>query len=268
MATATQTSISVPPAPAQEVLAAADTFGIYAVAPGDFGNKIAQQVGITFPQLEAANPGVDFNNLQVGKLLRVPGSGGNHGVFNMNEPGTFGGGPLVTYSGPASNFPDSSTWQKFSLMWLSYSEIMLISDTPEQVAFIKSGINTVAAESGIDARVILSVIMQESRGNVHINVSQSHDGVINPGIMQSHQGVSFDENNQQSSILQMIRDGAEQTAQGPGIEHLLAQQGNIYSALRAYNSGSVDATNLSNGLKAQDSYVSDVANWLCGAPLP
>lgn len=38
----------------------------------------------------------------------------------------------------------------------------------------------------------------------------------------------------------------------------------IYKALRAYNSGSVDASNLSNGLGATDSYVSDIANRLLG----
>jgi len=38
----------------------------------------------------------------------------------------------------------------------------------------------------------------------------------------------------------------------------------IYTALRVYNSGVVDPTNLSNGLGATDSYVSDIANRLCG----
>jgi hypothetical protein len=38
----------------------------------------------------------------------------------------------------------------------------------------------------------------------------------------------------------------------------------IYQALRLYNSGSLDANNLSNGLGATDSYVSDIANRLQG----
>jgi hypothetical protein len=38
----------------------------------------------------------------------------------------------------------------------------------------------------------------------------------------------------------------------------------IYQALRLYNSGRVDKSNLSNGLGATDDYVSDIANRLQG----
>jgi hypothetical protein len=38
----------------------------------------------------------------------------------------------------------------------------------------------------------------------------------------------------------------------------------IYRAFRLYNSGSLDDNNLSNGLGATDSYVSDIANRLQG----
>ncbi len=38
----------------------------------------------------------------------------------------------------------------------------------------------------------------------------------------------------------------------------------IYRALRLYNSGIIDETNLSDGLKATPSYVSDIANRLQG----
>ena len=50
----------------------------------------------------------------------------------------------------------------------------------------------------------------------------------------------------------------------------LAQRGNawdaptVYAALRLYNSGSIDDGNLSNGMGATDSYVSDIANRLQG----
>jgi len=43
---------------------------------------------------------------------------------------------------------------------------------------------------------------------------------------------------------------------------------NWYEVARAYNSGSVDKTNLSNGLGATDSYVSDIANRLLGHVWP
>ena len=38
----------------------------------------------------------------------------------------------------------------------------------------------------------------------------------------------------------------------------------IYRALRLYNSGALNDNNLSDGLKATDSYVSDIANRLQG----
>ena len=38
----------------------------------------------------------------------------------------------------------------------------------------------------------------------------------------------------------------------------------IYQALREYNTGDIDESNLSNGLGATDSYVSDIANRLLG----
>lgn len=38
----------------------------------------------------------------------------------------------------------------------------------------------------------------------------------------------------------------------------------IYTALRLYNSGSVDTNNLSDGMGATNSYVSDIANRLQG----
>lgn len=38
----------------------------------------------------------------------------------------------------------------------------------------------------------------------------------------------------------------------------------IYRALRLYNSGSIDESNLSDGKGATDSYVSDIANRLQG----
>ena len=65
----------------------------------------------------------------------------------------------------------------------------------------------------------------------------------------------------------MIKDGTEGTATGPGLMQLFNQYNNWYEAARAYNSGSVDLTHLSNGLGATDSYVSDVTNRLLGTCL-
>jgi LysM repeat protein len=312
-----------PETAAQGVLAAAATASNYRVIAGDTGNGIARKLGITFDQLSAANPGVNWNNLQIGQSLNVPGGGGGGGIqrysigggdtgvaiaqrfgitfdqlsaansgVNWNalsigqilnipsrragggetnpipggDSGTDGGGPVRFYSGPASNFPDPANWQRWSLMWARNSGVMRINDSPQEVAYIDQAINTVARESGIERRVILAMIMQESQGNVRVNATYSADRVRNTGLMQSHNGVSFDPNNTQGSILQMVRDGVQGTPYGDGMVQLLARYGNMYAALRGYNSGSVDANNLSYGFSSTPSYVSDVANRLMGAP--
>jgi hypothetical protein len=62
----------------------------------------------------------------------------------------------------------------------------------------------------------------------------------------------------------MVRAGTQHFKQN------LIQFGNgdnadtIYKALRAYNSGSVNANDLSDGMGATASYVSDIANRLLG----
>lgn len=250
----------------------------YSVVGGDTGFAIAQRFGISFDQLSAANPSVNWNSLSIGQVLNIPsgdgergggaeGGGGGGGPPAPNDdPGTSGGGPVIYYSGPASNFPDPSNWQKWSLMWARNSGIMGINDSPQEIAYMEQAINTVARESGIDRRVILAVIMQESQGNVRVNTTYSPDGVRNAGIMQSHNGVSFDSNIPQGSILQMVRDGVLGTPFGDGLVQLLARYGNVYAAFRGYNSGSVDPNNLSYGFSSTPSYVSDVANRLVGAP--
>lgn len=242
----------------------------YKVVSGDTGDTIAQKFGITFSQLQAVNPGVNWNNLSIGQILNVPTSsgGGGGGSGSGDDHGTNGDTTVRHYSGPASSFPNPDLWQKFTLMWNNASQAMKSYDTADQISYIQQAINTVAAESNpqVDKRVILCVIMQESSGNVHVPTTTSPDGSVrNPGLMQSHNGVAFDSNNAQGSILQMVRDGTEGTQSGDGLTQLLKQYGDIYSALRGYNSGSVDPNNLSNGLGATDSYVSDVANRLLGA---
>jgi LysM repeat protein len=247
----------------------------YSVVAGDTGFAIAQRFGVTFDQLSAANPGVNWNNLSIGQVLNIPtgqrggggasGGGGAPPVSN-DDPGTIGGGPVVYYSGPASNFPNPANWQRWSLMWARNSTIMRINDSPQEVAWMEQAINQVGGDTRIDRRVILAMIMQESQGNVRVNTTYSADGVRNAGILQSHNGVSFDPNNPKGSILQMVRDGIQGTPFGDGLVQLLARYGNVYAAFRGYNSGSVDPNNLSYGFSSTPNYVSDIANRLMGAP--
>lgn len=245
--------------------------GSYTILAGDTFSTIASTRRTKVKILEGLNPGVDPNDLQIGQIIRVPGVAGPIPVPNPLPTNNY-----VSYSGPASNFPDPSTWADYDSLWAFNATIIPNVSLPglEAPAFSLGMIGTyiplVAAESGVDARLILCIIMQESGGYVLVPTTPSPgpDSIPNTGIMQAHDGATLQLSPWpalQASIYQMIRDGTEGTATGPGLKQLIAQyQGNVYEAVRAYNSGSVNTANLSDGLGATDSYVSDVANRLQG----
>jgi soluble lytic murein transglycosylase-like protein len=176
-------------------------------------------------------------------------------------------GAYISYSGPASNFPsDTDSWLTFDALWNLNLPALQYNDNADEIAAIKSGVSTVAGEAAaagypdINENYIFALIMQESAGNV--NVPTTDNGVRNPGLLQSHNGVAY---SGIPSITQMIHDGIMGTAYGDGILQCREQYGNIWAAARCYNSGSVDTANLSDGITSTGSYVSDVANRLRGA---
>lgn len=135
----------------------------YTVKAGDTLFAIAQSHGISLEKLQAANPGVDAKNLQVGQVLKLPSSG---------TPSK--GNGYVQYGGPASNFPNSSEWASWDELWKQNERLMKLHDSDNEVALIKKSIEQVAKESGVDRRVILCIIVQESGGNVRVRtVSKS-----------------------------------------------------------------------------------------------
>lgn len=107
--------------------------------------------------------------------------------------------------------------------------------------------------------------MQESTGCLRVNSTDSVHGVHNPGIMQSHNGVSFDEKDAKGSIRQMIKDGTQGTKAGDGLVQLLNKFPDAYSAARGYNSGALAKSgDLSDAIGATPCYASDIANRLMG----
>lgn len=175
------------------------------------------------------------------------------------------GGGYVSYSGPASHFPSPHDWARYEVLWSSNKRLLALHDTPSEIRQIKSSIESVARSAGVDVRVILCVIVQESGGNVRVPTTTSPGGIRNPGLMQSHNGAAFDPAHPGASILQMVRDGVEGTRDGDGLKACYKKHGeNWYKAFRAYNSGSVNDKDLSDGLGATGKYVSDVANRLMG----
>ncbi|MCJ1387944.1 hypothetical protein MMC18_000787 [Xylographa bjoerkii] len=188
------------------------------------------------------------------------------GTAGYSTPNTYN-----CYSGPAANFPPMSTWMNFNAMFnrnQQYSLVVVGDTGPEQGA-IYNAIVSVSQQAKVDARVILAVIIQESTGNVRVGCT--NNGVENCGLMQSFNppDPTYNPNNMQASITQMVVDGTQGTPAGSGLVQLfnnagLQTGGNLWDVLRGYNSGSIDFSNLSDPKGATASYVSDVANRLLG----
>ena len=146
---------------------------------------------------------------------------------------------------------------------------------------MKQSIRDIAASTGIDARFVLAIILQESTGCVRvITTAYSH---ANPGLMQSFNGTgSCNGNNPtagttgtvltpcpKSEIYQQILDGTNGTIWGPGLKQDFAQQGDTgsqgyYRTARLYNGGSLEASGDLEGPCCTTSYASDIANRLVG----
>lgn len=321
----------------------------YTIKSGDTFWSISQAAGISVAEIEAANPGVPATNLQVDQVINVPAKSGGEGLPPPTtiSPATTNGdqavfqvsslpttGEYIRYSGPASNFPDPQTWAKYELLWEQNRQLMGLHNSESEIEHIRNAIEIVSKDSGVDARVIVCVIVQESGGNVRVRTVcllfflffsyissppppfpdlpislpfpyffsssppypptprqrqppktpftlltpyspltkktplQTNNGVRNPGLMQSHNGVEFNPSDPQGSILQMIRDGTQGVAGPDGGEGLQqcyeAEEKNWYRAFRRYNSGSVNQKELNDGKGATEGYVRDVANRLMG----
>ncbi|GIJ92676.1 hypothetical protein Asppvi_001954 [Aspergillus pseudoviridinutans] len=148
------------------------------------------------------------------------------------------------------------------------------NNSDEELANMSNSIKSVASSTGVDARFILAIVLQESNGCVR--APTTNYGVVNPGLMQSHDGSgSCNRGNPltpcpASQITQMITDGTAGTASGDGLKQCLAQAGgtgdvaSYYRAARIYNSGSIASSqNLGQGI-ATHCYASDIANRLTG----
>lgn len=177
----------------------------------------------------------------------------------------------------AQGWPKQSDWKSFEDLWKanektisgSCSQFNQANNSPEETANIKKAISQVAKEVNIEDRVLLSIVVQESKGCVR--APTTNYGFDNPGLMQSFQGKNscFNVNPcPMDKIVGMIRDGAGVGAEA-GLQQSIKKAGGsdaktIYRAARHYNSGSIDPSgNLGKGI-ATHCYSSDVANRLIG----
>lgn len=158
-------------------------------------------------------------------------------------------------------------------MFSSCDQYRTADDSGAEVGAIYNAIEAVAAQTFVDHRFILAVIMQESGGCVRAPVSNY--GVRNPGLMQDHNGAGTCNDGgvqdpcPDSEITQMIQDGTAGTDDGDGLAQCINESGAgdvsaFYKAARIYNSGSVDSSgDLGAGI-ATHCYASDIANRLTG----
>ncbi|RHZ59231.1 hypothetical protein CDV55_106081 [Aspergillus turcosus] len=203
----------------------------------------------------------------------VTGNGLNWYSSSLTDGATAYQDPEYYYcfGGPAANFPPFGNWMGFTEMFdLNQQTSMALVESGEIQGDIWNAIVEVSAAAKVDPRLILAVVMQESSGNVYVGCT--NNGVQNCGLMQAYAGsVSFDPNDPQGSITQMIIDGTQGTAQGGGLVQWFNNDnvgantgGNPYNVLRGYNSGSINFNDLDDPQGATASYVSDVANRLQG----
>ncbi|CEJ82059.1 hypothetical protein VHEMI02150 [[Torrubiella] hemipterigena] len=183
----------------------------------------------------------------------------------------------------AAGWPSQSSWGTYDQLWNTNSAVMTntcgwngwgADNSATEIAGINTAIQQVAGETGVDARFILAIVMQESKGCVRAPTTDN--GVRNPGLMQSHNGSGSCAGVNpcpQSQILQMIRDGTAGTSSGDGLQQTLATAQSatgdsgsrmFYTGARIYNSGSATYTNLNDGRGSTACYAEDVANRLTG----
>lgn len=240
----------------------------------------SSSAGGVFKEIPTATLPVPQTSSAAPSQSSAPSSGGSSSPGGVN----IGGGKayLKTFTGDgaaSAGWPSEDEWGSFDSMFDANLKNVIsksctgfgqANNSPSESADVKSAIESVAQSSGVDARFILAVVMQESNGCVR--APTTNYGVTNPGLMQSHDGASSCYNVNpcpKSTIQGMIEDGVNGTPSGDGLKQLLAKAGGnttaaFYKAARMYNSGSVDPSgDLGKGI-ATHCYVSDIANRLLG----
>ncbi|KIW68520.1 hypothetical protein PV04_04460 [Phialophora macrospora] len=282
---------------------ATGTVTAWTVASGDSGSVIASEVNVPFFAISSANPSVTWTALSVGRTLVIPPSPtamlevtGSLAVksfdshVGMRTPEVM----YTEYDGDGSaaqGWPAMSDWLSFNSQWENVKNYIgkrcgddVPPNTDSESNDMKISILTVAADSYVDPRFVVAVVMQESNGCVRVQTTS--DDNPNPGLLQSFKGKgtcnhngTFDTPCPTAVINQMVIDGVaapidgvtivgalNQAAELPGVEPAQA----YYRAARFYNSGPESLPPAANGdlgsniTAATRCYASDIANRLLG----
>jgi hypothetical protein len=104
-----------------------------------------------------------------------------------------------------------------------------------------------------------------------VRVPTTDYGVVNPGLMQTHDGPGTCNSNgdvqepcPDDTIFQMVSDGTAGTPSGDGLANCINESGwgtdaDFYRAARIYNSGSIDPSGELQAGVATHCYASDIA---------
>jgi hypothetical protein len=214
-----------------------------------------------------------------------PTSGGGGGGAGLGNKYTFYQGDGSVDSG----WPGEDKWVgDFDTMWAANQKSIncipewgVEQNSAQENADMKSAIESVAASSGVDARYIFAIVLQESNGCVRVHATSNP--FLNPGLMQTaggagkcNTGLNHPENVlnpcPSNMINAMIRDGVYGSASQPenGFLPLMKSKGgvnikNYYIAAKMYNSGvNSDLVSLSVSASGTACYASDIANRLTG----
>lgn len=102
-----------------------------------------------------------------------------------------------TYGGPYQNFPPMSSWLPWTTVFGLYEQTMVNAGSSwDDVGRINVAISQAAANIGVDERVILAIILQESTGYVGVQCTGGNDC----GLMQCEGCPGFQGQNELSQV--------------------------------------------------------------------
>ncbi len=91
---------------------------------------------------------------------------------------------FTSYHGPSTSFPPMSQWKSFEEIFnANKPEMSKTGNTGEDIGRIWNAVLE-CAKLGVEERVIFSIIMQESTGNVGVQTTFNNDGHSTAGLMQ------------------------------------------------------------------------------------
>ncbi|KAK6840283.1 hypothetical protein PG990_007129 [Apiospora arundinis] len=171
------------------------------------------------------------------------------------------------YKGSWDKFPAKSTWKSFDELWKKNLPAMKTKgDTQQETEDIKSALKSVGKKYSIEDRVLLSIMMQESHGDVRAKTTYSQpDNLPTGGLFQCWNCPGFTSKPvTKAQITQMVEGGAKHFKENLSHWGNTMDPKSVYPALREYNSGKVNPKDLSEAPQSTPSYVSDIAQRLGG----